>query len=105
MTPEWIADSGQPHVEVPTAIFPELTVGLPAARVYGALAREADPETGVVVCSLRKLAEDIGMSRSQVVAGRRKLREAGWITVMHEEPGGPVLYRMHTAPQREESVP
>jgi hypothetical protein len=73
----WWGDA--PRVVVPTAIYPEMTCGVPAARAFGALAKRADNRSGLVDSTFEQIAQDAGMSRSQAAAGVAKLIELGWV--------------------------
>lgn len=75
----WISQGDVRRVMIPAAIFPELVVGLPAARVYAALALRANNVTGLVDSTWEQIAADSGLSRSQVAAGLRDLIEGGWL--------------------------
>jgi hypothetical protein len=73
----WWADT--PRVMLPVAIFPQVTVGLPAARVYAAMAMRADNRSGLVDSTFEQIAEDAGMSRRQVAEGVAALLASGWV--------------------------
>jgi len=67
------------RVMLPVAIFPKVTVGLTAARAFGALAMRADNKSGLVDSTYEQIAEDAGMSRGQAAEGVRRLIDLGWI--------------------------
>ncbi|RSM73473.1 hypothetical protein DMH04_41415 [Kibdelosporangium aridum] len=68
-----------PRVILPVAIFPQLTVGLPAARVYAAMAMRADNRSGLVDSTFEQIAEDAGMTRRRAAEGVALLLAAGWV--------------------------
>lgn len=86
---------------VPTAIFPKLIVGVPAARAYAALASLADHATGKVTTTEDQTAVEAAMSKRQVNEGIRILISAGWITrLTRGQQGRPSVYQLHAEPTR-----
>lgn len=67
------------RVMLPVAIFPKVTVGLTAARAFGALAMRADNKSGLVDSTYEQIAEDAGMSRRQAADGVATLIRLGWV--------------------------
>lgn len=99
MTDSWIRQGDVPRVMVPTAIFPKLTVGVPAARAYAALAKLADHETGRVTTTEDQTAVEAAMSKRQVNEGIRILISTGWITRLKRgQQGRPSVYVLHSEP-------
>jgi hypothetical protein len=95
----WIKQGDVPRVMIPVEIFPRLVLGVPAARVYAALAMRAHNVSGLVDSTREQIADDSGLSLTQVKSGVRLLVEAGWIT-RHRLGTGRTSskYQMHAAP-------
>lgn len=102
----WIKNGNVPRVMLPTAIFPRLVAGAPAARVYGALAMRADNKSGLSDSTREQIAEDAQMSVSQVREGLRKLLAEGWITKVRQGNSSQSnKYQLHTSPKGSEIRP
>lgn len=96
----WIMAGDVPRVMVPRAIFPEMAAGVPAARVYAALALRAHNVTGLVDSTIRQIAEDARMGTSQVSDGVARLVADGWLTrVRVGNSRQSSKYQMHAVPQ------
>jgi len=101
MTDSWIRRGDVPRVMVPTEIFPKLTVGVPAARAYAALAKLADHHTGQVKATEDQTAAEAAMSKRQANEGIRILISTGWITrLVRGQQGRPSVYQLHAEPTR-----
>ena len=95
----WIRQGDVPRVMVPVEIFPKLVLGVPAARVYAALAMRAHNVTGLVDSTREQIAEDSGLSLTQVKSGVRLLVEHRWLTRERLGSGRTSSkYKMHAAP-------
>jgi hypothetical protein len=99
--PKWITVGNVPRVMVPTAIFPRLAAGLPAARAYAVLAERADYQTGRVTITESQVAEEAEMSRRQAGEGLRRLIDEKWVTrLVRGQHGRASVYELHTSPTR-----
>lgn len=95
----WIAAGGVPRVTVPTAIFPGLVAGLPAARVYAALVMRAHSVTGLVDSTVKQIADDAQMGTSQVSSGLARLIADGWVSKVRQGNSRQSnRYQMHAEP-------
>lgn len=103
----WIKQGNVRRVMIPAAIFPQLVAGVPAARVYGALALRADNATGVVDSSAEQIAQEAEMGLSQAKAGIKRLLDDGWMTKLRQGNSSKSnRYQLHTAPvDRSENRP
>lgn len=103
MSPQnWIKQGDVSRVMVPTAIFPEMSAGVPAARVYAALAMRANNITGLVDSTIKQIADDAKMSTSQVSDGLSRLIADGWVTrVRSGHSRQSSKYQMHAFPHAE----
>lgn len=96
----WIQEGDVPRVMVPVDIYPRLTLGVPAARAYGALAMRADNATGLVDSTVEQIAEAADMSRRQAAEGVKVLRTAGYLQQLSQgRSGRSSRYRIYSEPQ------
>jgi len=93
------------RVMLPVAIFPKVTVGLTAARAFGALAMRADNKSGFVDSTFEQIADDAGMSRRRAAEGVATLISLGWIEQVRKGNSRvSSKYRLRSAPITVDSV-